>query len=89
MTKVIYLGTTEGCVACSYQERLLETALKEHNNVILKVCNYEELPNWIKINIKLSDFPITILIKNNIIKYHFTGTMSVKKFNQLCKDINF
>lgn len=89
MNKIIYLGTTKGCSACSHQKRLLKTALESHNDITLNVCDYTELPNWIKINIIFVDFPITILIKDNVIKYHFVGTMSVRKFNKLCKDIDF
>lgn len=89
MNKIIYLGITEGCIACSRQKRLLEIALENCDDITLKVCNYKELPEWIKTNIKLTDFPVTILIKNNVIKYYHVGTMSIRKFNQLKEDFNF
>lgn len=89
MNKVIYLGTTEGCIACSRQKRLLKIAFNNRDDVKLEVYNYKKLPDWIKANVKLTDFPITIFVKNNIIKYTHVGTMSINKIEQIKEDIEF
>ena len=89
MSKVIYLITTYKCSACKCQEYILKEVLKEHKDIELKVIDCSEVPEWIKTNIILTDFPTTIFIKDDIIKYHFVGTKANKKVKALIKDINF
>lgn len=89
MNKVIYLATTYKCSACKCQEQLLKEALNDRQDIKLIVDDYKNIPYWITLNIVFTDFPITILIDDNVIKYNFIGTMSVKKIKQLLEDLNF
>lgn len=90
MNKHIYLATTEGCEACRIMERILKQV--QRNNVYtfsIQVIDYKLLPEFIRINVVLTDFPTLIFLKNNIIKYHVTGTMSAKKLQEIIKDLHF
>lgn len=89
MPKVIYLISTYKCSACKCQEYLLKEYLKNRTDIELKVVDYSETPDWIKTNVKLTDFPTTILIDNDVIKYHFVGTKTINKLKVLLEDINF
>lgn len=89
MSKVIYLITTYKCSACKYQECILKEVLKEHKNIELKVIDFSKVPEFIKINVILTDFPTTIFVKDDVIKYHFVGTKANRKIEALIKDINF
>lgn len=89
MDKVIYLGTTYKCSACKCQEHLLKKALEDRSDIELKICDYTELPNWLQSQIRLSDFPVTIFIKDGIIKYSLIGTMTIKNLKVLMQDICF
>lgn len=89
MNKVIYLGTTYKCSACKLQEYLLRELLEERSDIELKVCDYNELPQWLQTDVSLTDFPVTILVKDEVIKYHFVGTMTKRKMQNLLEDINF
>lgn len=89
MSKVIYLITTYKCSACKYQECILQEVLKEHKDIELKIIDFSKVPERIKTNIILTDFPTTIFIKDDIIKYHFVGTKANRKIKALIKDINF
>ena len=87
--KVIYLITTYKCSACKLQKHLLQTALVGCDHIKLEECDFNDAPEFIKINVKLTDFPTTVLVENDVIKYHFVGTKSVKAFNELMVDIKF
>ena len=89
MSKVIYLITTYKCSACKFQKDILEEVLEEYKDIELKVIDCSEVPEWIRTNIILTDFPTTIFIKDGIIKYHFVGTKANRKIKALIKDINF
>lgn len=89
MSKTIYLGTTYKCSACKCQERLIKMALVGRSDIQLIVCDYKELPKWISNNVKLTDFPVTILIEDDIVKYHFVGTKTVSKIKDLFHNINY
>jgi hypothetical protein len=89
MNKVIYLGTTFKCSACKLQEHLLKETLLEYPDIELKVCDYLQLPEWLQTQVKLSDFPVTIFIKDGIIKYTVVGTKSVKHLKEILSDIGF
>lgn len=89
MSKVIHLVTTLNCSACKLQETILNNVLKEHEDIELKVYDYTETPEWIINNVIFRDFPVTIFIKDNIIKYYFSGTKSFRSITKLIKDINF
>ena len=90
MNKCIYLATTEGCEACRIMERILKQV--QRNNVYtfsIKVINHKLLPEFIKINVVLNDFPTLIFLENNVIKYHVTGTINAKKLQEIIKDLHF
>lgn len=87
--KVIYLGTTHDCSACKLQRYLLEEVLEKHQDIKLEVCDYTGLPDWFKTQIQLTDFPVTIFVKDDVIKYSFVGTKTVGKIEKIIKDINF
>lgn len=89
MTKVIYLITTYKCSACKYQECILKEILKEHKDIELEVIDFSKVPEFIKTNVILTDFPTTIFVKDNVIKYHFIGTKANRKIEAIIKDINF
>lgn len=89
MSKVIYLITTYKCSACKCQEYILKEILKEHKDIELKVIDRCEVPEWIRTNVILTDFPTIIFIEDDVIKYHFVGTKSNGKIEALIKDINF
>lgn len=89
MDKFIYLGTTTKCSSCKYQEYALKELLKERDDIELRVCEYNELPVWIQVNVILTDFPITIFVEDETIKYHFVGTKSIRNMKLLMLDIDF
>lgn len=89
MNKTIYLGTTFKCSACKLQEQLLKQAIEERNDIELIVCDYNELPSFIQTNVLLEDFPVSVFIEDEIIKYTIIGTMTVKKIKQLMSNIEF
>lgn len=90
MSKIIYLVTTTNCAACELQKSLLEVALQQRPDIKLVVKDYKEaLPAWFYINVKFTDFPTTILVSNDLIKYSFVGTKAVNKIIKLFNDINF
>lgn len=88
--KVIYLATTKGCEACRIMEHILEQLEEYYNyNFNIKICDYAQLPIFIQNNVPLHDFPTIVFIKDGIIKYHCTGTMTAKSVIEILKDIDF
>ena len=88
MSKQIYLIKTHGCTACKCMEHLLERAI-DNTNIKLNIVYFDETPEFIKTNVVLTDFPTTVFIDNNFIRYNFVGTKSIKKIKDIMKDINF
>ena len=89
MNKHIYLATTEGCEACRIMERILKQV--QRNNVYafsIQVIDYKLLPEFIQVNVVLTDFPTWIFVENNVIKYHITGTINAKKLQKIIKCLN-
>ena len=90
ISKYIYLATTEGCEACRIMEKILKQV--QRNNVYtfsIQVRDYKLLPEFIRVDVVLTDFPTLIFLENNIIKYHVAGTMSAKKLQEIIKDLHF
>lgn len=85
MNKEIYLIVTFGCSACKCQEYILNKVAKDIN-FKLNVLNFQDTPDWIKTNVPINDFPITVIVINNVIKYHFTGTKSIKQIKEIIKN---
>ena len=90
ISRYIYLAATEGCEACRIMERILKQV--KRNNVYtfsIQVIDYKLLPEFIRINVLLTDFPTLIFLENDIIKYHISGTISAKKLQEIIKDLHF
>ena len=90
MNKCIYLATTEGCEACRIMERILKQVKRDNVYTFsIQVRDYKLLPEFIRVDVVLTDFHTLIFLENNIIKYHVTGTMSAKKLQEIIKDLHF
>ena len=90
MSKRIYLATTEGCEACRIMEKILKQVKHDNSYTFsIQVRDYKFLPEFIQVNIVLTDFPTLIFLENNVIKYHVSGTMSAKKLQKIIKDLHF
>ena len=90
MSKYIYLATTEGCEACRIMERILKQVKRDNSYTFsIQVRDYKLLPEFILVDVVLTDFPTLIFLENNIIKYHVSGTMSAKKLQEIIKDLHF
>ena len=94
MKKVIYLATIEGCESCKIMHNILLSFERERvkdNKLDFEIIvqDFHNLPEWIKINVPLNDFPLTVFIIDDVIKYHFDGTKSLIEIINITKDINF
>lgn len=90
ISKHIYLATTEGCEACRIMERILKQVQRDNVYTFsIQVRDYKLLPEFIRVDVVLTDFPTLIFLENNIIKYHVAGTMSAKKLQEIIKDLHF
>ena len=87
--KVVYVVTTYKCSACKCMEYILKEIQKDNPTFTITITDFNEVPEWIKTNVTLTDFPTVIFIDNDVIKYHFTGTLSRKKVIKIMSDINF
>ena len=70
-------------------EYILREIQKDNPTFTITTTDFQNVPEWIKNNITLTDFPTVIFIDNDVIKYHFTGTLSRKKVIKIMSDINF
>lgn len=90
MSKRIYLATTEGCEACKIMEKILKQVKRDNYYTFsIQVRDYKLIPEFIQIDVVLTDFPTLIFLENNVIKYHVAGTMSAKKLQEIIKDLHF
>lgn len=87
--KVIYIVTTYKCSACKCMEYILKEIQKDNHTFTITTTDFQKVPEWIKNNITLTDFPTVIFIDNDVIKYHFTGTLPGRKVVKIMNDINF
>lgn len=87
--KVVYVITTYKCSACKCMEYILRNIQKDNPTFTITTTDFNEVPEWIKNNITLTDFPTVIFVENDVIKYHFTGTVNGKKVVKIMNDINF
>ena len=87
--KVVYIVTTYKCSACKCMEYILKEIQKDNPTFTITTTDFQKVPEWIKNNITLTDFPTVIFIDNDVIKYHFTGTLSERKVVKIMNDINF
>ena len=90
ISKHIYLVTTEGCEACRIMEKILKQVKRNNSYTFsIQVRDYKLLPEFIRVDVVLTDFPTLIFLENNVIKYNITGTMSAKKLQEIIKDLHF
>lgn len=89
MSKIIYLITTIKCSACKAQEILLKVAFEERSDVEIKIYDCSEIPTFLKDKIDFKDFPTTIFVEDDKIKYAFVGTLMSAKIRRLAKEIKF
>ena len=90
MIKEVYLATTKGCEACKIMENILRKVHQQNLYTFsIHVLDFSELPEFIKTDVPLYDFPVMIFVQKNVIKYHSSGTMSAKKLQDIINDINF
>ena len=90
ISRYIYLATTEGCEACRIMERILKQVKRDNVYTFsIQVRDYKLLPEFIRINVLLTDFPTLIFLENDVIKYHISGTISAKKLQEIIKDLHF
>ena len=90
ISRYIYLATTEGCEACRIMERILKQVKRDNVYTFsIQIIDYKLLPEFIRINVLLTDFPTLIFLENDIIKYHISGTISAKKLQEIIKDLHF
>ena len=68
---------------------MLKKALEDRQDVELKICDCSEIPEWLNNKVAFLDFPTTVFIKDNIVRYTIVGTLSVSKIKSRIKDISF
>ena len=90
ISRYIYLATTEGCEACRIMEKILKQVQRNNGyTFLLFVRDYKLFPEFIKVDVVLTDFPTLIFLENNVIKYHVVGTISAKKLKEIIEDLHF
>lgn len=90
VSKNIYLITTKGCEACRIMERILKQVQRDNDYTFsIQVRDYNILPEFIQVDVALTDFPTLIFLENDVIKYHVAGTISAKKLKEILKDLHF
>lgn len=89
MNKVVYIITTYKCSACKCIEYILKEIQKDNPTFDIKICDFSEVPEFIKTNVPLGDYPTVVFIKDNVIKYRFKGTKSRLKVEQIIEDIDY
>lgn len=90
MNNKLYLITTEGCEGCRIMNNLIKELDDDYSNKLnVTVCNFDDVPEFIKINVKLTDFPTLVFVKDDVIKYHCVGTKPKYKIKDIIKDIDF
>lgn len=87
--KVVYIVTTYKCSACKCMEYIIKEIQKDNPTFTIITTDFQKVPEWIKSNITLTDFPTVIFIDNDVIKYHFTGTLPGRKVVKIMNGINF
>lgn len=90
MSKVVYLATTEGCLGCKIMQNILDKVYKANlYTFITKVVHFDELPNFIKVNVPLNDFPLLVFVEDGVIKYHIDGTITAEKLQEIITNLKF
>jgi hypothetical protein len=90
MSKIIYLATTKGCEACRIMTKILKKVYGDNLYTFsIRVKDFKDIPSWITTNVPLNDFPTTIFIEDDVVKYHFSGTKTVKALQEIIIDLKF
>ena len=84
--KYLYLITTKGCQGCKIMKDILDN---NFSNIRIRVQDVRFVPLCIKTNVKLTDFPTLVFIKDDVIMYHFSGTKSARKIRELIETLQF
>ena len=87
--KIIYLITTKGCEACHIMTDIMLTVLDELKGTTLIIRDVSEIPMFIHAKVSLNDFPTLVFIKDDVIKYHTSGTTTKDKVKTILSDIGF
>lgn len=87
--KKIYLVKTHGCSACKCMEHILDELFNQIEGLNLTICYCDNVPEFLKTNVPFTDFPTTVFVKDDVIKYHFAGTKSINKIKNIIRDIEF
>lgn len=77
MNKILLI-TTQGCGGCRIMERLIHEAIRKSSKEIeFHKADYKELkPKFLRDH-EVRDYPTTFFIKDNDIKFQYTGTNPV------------
>ena len=90
MKNRIYIITTQGCEACSIMVNIIDSIQNRYKNKFeYLIVDRDFVPEWIRNNVILEDFPTVIFVKDDVIKYHFKGTKPAKEIEKILEDINF
>lgn len=87
--KLIYLITTKGCEACHIMTDIMLAVLDELEGVTLIIRDVSDIPGFIKADVPLNDFPTLFFVKDNVIEYNISGTMTKDKVKTILSDIGF
>lgn len=79
----VVIATTPGCKGCSIMINIINNLVKEYDDIVVKEYPFSDIPEWLKVNVKFTDFPTTVFIKDNCIKYVVNGTKSVNKLKTI------
>ena len=74
MNKILLI-TTKGCAGCNIMHRLIRQAMKSSSKEIsFAIKDKGEFDKkWLAQN-KITDFPTTLFIKDDVIKFKYVGT---------------
>lgn len=85
----ILLVTTRGCAACVIMTRLVKQAVEEsHKSIALDVKDIKAVDKSFLHSHKITDFPTTFFIKDDVVKFIYTGTNPVTVIHRWI-DIHF
>ena len=79
----ILLIVADGCGACKIMRRLIREALRNTSKgVDFEVQNRREVSKVLLIEHNITDYPATVFIKNDVVKYVLIGTTAVPAINR-------
>lgn len=82
MRKIILI-VTDGCGACKIMRRLIREALRNTSKrVEFEVQSRKQADKVMMIHHNITDFPATVFIKDNNVKYVHIGTTAVPAINR-------